>query len=75
MCRRYPSYTVGRLVIALLTAIMFGLTWWDEGKLSTDPDNPPTLADIQNILGVMYAGMSFMGTRFGFRVSLPDQFA
>jgi hypothetical protein len=73
MCtyRRYPSYTIGRLVITLLTAILSGLTWWHEGKLSTDPDNPPTLANIQNILGVMYAGMSFMGTRCGFKIREP----
>jgi hypothetical protein len=58
--RRSPGYTVGRNLVAIITALLFGATWWNEGTL---PRNGAAIADVQNILGVVYAGLSFMGAR------------
>lgn len=57
-CRRYPNYTVGRLVVATITAILCGITWWGEGSL---PDGPASVANINNLVGSLYASLAFMG--------------
>lgn len=44
--------------MTIVTALIFGATWWGEGTL---PDGAAALADVQNILGSVYAGLSFMG--------------
>lgn len=60
LCRRSPNYTVGRLVVSVLMSLLLGLTWWGEGTLPDAPD-VATIAHLQNILGSIYAGLSFIG--------------
>lgn len=56
---RTPQYIVGRTLITAVTALVFGATWWQEGNL---PDGGYVqLSNVQNIIGSMYAGMSFTG--------------
>ena len=57
-CRRYPNYTVGRLVVATITALICGITWWGEGSL---PDGPAEVSTINNLVGSLYASLAFMG--------------
>lgn len=56
---RNPGYSLARMVSSLVTALVFGLTFWQEGKLPDD--EPVRLENVQNILGSLYAGLSFMG--------------
>lgn len=60
LCRRYPNYTVGRLVVATITALICGITWWGEGSL---PDGPAEISNINNLVGSLYASLAFMGAR------------
>jgi hypothetical protein len=58
-CRRSPDYTMARLVVTVITGVIFGATWWGEGSLPTD--KPASLKNVQNIAGCIYSGLSFMG--------------
>ena len=57
---RDPGYTVGRIGITIITALVFGGTFYGEGKLPTGPGEIG-IGNVQNILGSMYSGLSFMG--------------
>jgi hypothetical protein len=49
---------VARIIVSILTAIIFGSTWWDEGSIETEV---ASLGRVQNIIGLLYAGLSFLG--------------
>lgn len=44
--------------MALVTALLFGITWFDKGTL---PSEDAVFSDAQNIIGSFYAGLSFVG--------------
>lgn len=53
---------MGRLVVATITALLCGITWWGEGSL---PDGPASIANINNLVGSLYASLAFMGAPRG----------
>lgn len=46
-------------MVATITALVCGITWWGEGEL---PDGPATVSNINNLVGSLYASLAFMGT-------------
>ena len=47
-----------RFTVPVVTALIYGATWWQEGNLSGEYTQ---LSQINNILGSIYSGLSFMG--------------
>lgn len=54
---RSPSYNIVRMIVTTVTALLFGSLFWGKGDLGDHPD----LGDIQSAMGVLFAGISFMG--------------
>jgi hypothetical protein len=46
------------LIVSTFTAIIFAATWWGEGTIDSEV---ATLKQVQNIMGLLYSGLSFLG--------------
>lgn len=44
--------------MSIITALIFGATWWNEGSIDTEV---ASLKQVQNIIGNLYTGLSFLG--------------
>lgn len=44
--------------MSIVTAGIFGATWWNEGTVDSEI---ASIKDVQNIIGNLYAGLSFLG--------------
>ncbi|GMH32356.1 hypothetical protein BSKO_00190 [Bryopsis sp. KO-2023] len=58
---RSPAYNFVRMVVTIVTALVFGSVYWGKGSITADENGFASAKDVQNIMGVLFVGMSFMG--------------
>jgi ABC-type multidrug transport system permease subunit len=55
---RSPHYNFTRMVLTLFVAFLYGLVYYNQGKI--DP-NGATIGDVQNVLGLLFSMAVFVG--------------
>ncbi|PNH10990.1 Pleiotropic drug resistance protein 1, partial [Tetrabaena socialis] len=54
---RTPSYNFVRLAMTIVVALVYGSIYWGQGSMP----NPAGIANVQNIMGVLFSSSSFLG--------------
>ncbi|GIL86027.1 hypothetical protein Vretifemale_14307 [Volvox reticuliferus] len=54
---RAPGYNFMRVGMTLVTSFIYAAVYWGEGKVP----NPATIANVQNVMGIMFASSNFLG--------------
>ncbi|CAD7702122.1 unnamed protein product [Ostreobium quekettii] len=58
---RSPAYNLVRMIMTAVVALVFGSLYYGEGDIPRDSDGTTEVANVQNIMGVLFVAMSFMG--------------
>ncbi|GIL61720.1 hypothetical protein Vafri_16118 [Volvox africanus] len=54
---RAPGYNFMRVGMTLVTSFIYAAVYWGEGKVP----NPASIANVQNVMGIMFASSNFLG--------------
>ncbi|GLI71055.1 hypothetical protein VaNZ11_015971 [Volvox africanus] len=54
---RSPGYNFMRLGMTLVTSFIYAAVYWGEGVVP----NPASIANVQNVMGIMFASSNFLG--------------
>ncbi|GLC42336.1 hypothetical protein PLESTM_001322300 [Pleodorina starrii] len=54
---RAPGYNFMRIGMTLSTSFIYAAVYWGEGRVP----NPATIANVQNVMGIMFSSSNFLG--------------